>query len=124
MGNEKPKTIYLHEGKATAGLSGFDEYRWFAYGAVDTYHDCGNQDMPSKFSIAYYEQEKRIGGLFTDPLAAGTLDPDLPIWNPRQYFLSILEGWISSVGDEWWATTHHVQAWVDANVSVDEQVPV
>ncbi|KFA53297.1 hypothetical protein S40293_04683 [Stachybotrys chartarum IBT 40293] len=40
--------------------------------------------------VEYYHSQ-RDGDMQTDPLTAGTLDANLPIWTPREYFLTIYE---------------------------------
>lgn len=86
---------FLYEAQVSVAVTGFDDSVWTAYGIVDTY-------FGTKESIRRYDR-------FTtghssgrpDPLAAGQINADVPIWNPREYFLRVFEIRIIQISREW-----------------------
>ncbi|KAJ3538515.1 hypothetical protein NM208_g5873 [Fusarium decemcellulare] len=83
-GQEGTSQICIYEAQISCLIAGLDNHSWIAYLFIDTYY----QDGSSSESVeSYHSQED----LKTDPLAAGTVDSDLPIWTPREYFLVVYE---------------------------------
>ena len=87
------KKVYgIHEAQISFVICGSDDGRWVGYAFVDTNFDSeglGDQVFP-------YE------GVHEDLIASdGELDANLPIWNPREYFLMICEIRIAQVLKEW-----------------------
>ncbi|KAG4428670.1 hypothetical protein IFR05_015849 [Cadophora sp. M221] len=74
----------LYEAVTSIGVTGNDHWTWTAYGFVDTYFD-------SRESVDGYHQEKRRPLGRPDPLANGQIDADEPLWDPREYFLKVVE---------------------------------
>ncbi|KAH8585450.1 hypothetical protein B0O99DRAFT_603293, partial [Bisporella sp. PMI_857] len=105
----------LYEAEVSVAVTGIDHWVWTAYGFVDTYFE------PKENVDSYHHQ---LGGSAgpgrADPLAAGRLDADKPIWTPREYFFKVLEIRMNQVLREWngiflWAEkevkqsrTHHL----------------
>ncbi len=87
----------LHEAQISIAVTGIDHYIWTAYGFVDTY-------FGSEESVEGYDQMKgrhcRRWGR-PDPLAAGRIVVDEPIWGPREYFMKVFEVRINQVAREW-----------------------
>jgi hypothetical protein len=63
-----------------------DHDSWIAYLFVDTYY----QGESSLESVEYYSPNPN-STVRLDPLTAGTLDANFPIWTPREYFLAVYE---------------------------------
>ena len=75
-------------------MTGIDHGVWVAYGLIDNYF--GSTETVD----AYHELEGK-GGVRADPLAAGQIMADQPIWSPREYFFKVFEIRINQVLREW-----------------------
>lgn len=80
-----------------------DERRWKAHAFIDTYFD---EEEDRESAQDYHEDmglddEECVDGLQVDPLGHGEFDANLPIWNPLQYFLRVLETRIRQVKAKW-----------------------
>lgn len=84
----------LYEATISVGVTGRDHWVWAAYCFVDTYFD-------SKESVDGYRQLKGRRRGQADPLAAGDINADEPIWDPRAYFFKVFEIRINRVLKEW-----------------------
>lgn len=83
-GSEGVSQVCIYEAQISCLVAGLDNHSWMAYLFIDTYY----QEDSSSESVRYYNSQE---DLRTDPLAAGTVDSDLPIWTPREYFLVVYE---------------------------------
>ena len=79
---------HLYEAQISVLVTGVDEWFWTAYCFADTY-------FGSDESIQYYHKNK------LDALAGGEKSARFPVWNPREYFLSILSRRLKQVTKEW-----------------------
>jgi hypothetical protein len=91
----------LYEAQISVAVTGIDHWVWTAYGFVDTY-------FGSKESVARYHQLKVRTGR-PDPLAAGQIAANNPIWTPREYFFRVFEIRINEVLREWHVIIDMVQ---------------
>jgi hypothetical protein len=99
----------MHEAQISFVLCGSDHQRWVAYAFVDT--DFEEDDVPDE--IVPDEQIREVSVPLDDELGVakvpiwdpialdGGLDANLPIWDPRLYFLVILEIRMAQVLREW-----------------------
>ena len=87
------KLYCLYEAQISVAVTGIDHWVWTAYGFVDTY-------FGSKESVARYHRLKVHTGR-PDPLAAGQIDTNNPIWTPREYLFKVFEIRINEVLREW-----------------------
>lgn len=100
---DEPYRVY--EAQISVVVTGFDHYVWAAYGLVDTYFDLEE-------TVEGYHQLIGAGGSTKgrpDPLAAGRINADEPIWTPREYFFKILELRMDQVHREWNFTARKVE---------------
>ena len=79
---------HLHEAQISVLVTGVDEWFWTAYCFADTY-------FGSEESIQYYHKNE------LDALSGGEKSARSPVWNPREYFLSILSRRLKQVTKEW-----------------------
>lgn len=79
---------FIYEAQISFLISGFDEWFWKAYCFVDTFFFSENSLQ------SYHEQ-----GL--DAASGGERYADLPVWNPREYFLLVLARRFRQVTKEW-----------------------
>ncbi|KAI8669666.1 hypothetical protein NCS57_00782300 [Fusarium keratoplasticum] len=93
---------YLCETQTTVLISGSDPWRWVAYCFVDTYFESEDK----RESVDAYDEEVEIDDeshvLFRpDPFTTAESDANLPVLNPREYFLIVLESRLRQARDEW-----------------------
>jgi hypothetical protein len=73
-------------------ICGSDEARWVGWAFDNTEFD--GEDLLDRISPC--------PGFHADPIASdGETDAELPIWNPREYFLMIIESRIAQAQEEW-----------------------
>ena len=85
---------WLSEAQISIVVTGIDHWVWTAYGFVDTY-------FGSTETVDDYHKLKGRSGGRADPLAAGRLNGDEPIWTPREYFLTVARIRMQKVLKEW-----------------------
>jgi hypothetical protein len=85
------KKYSMHEAQVSFLLCGSDDQRWAAYAFVDTHFD----DEDLRDEIFSYK------GIQDDPIARGKIDANLPIGDPREYFLMIFDIRLAQVREEW-----------------------
>jgi hypothetical protein len=85
------KKFIMHEAQITFLICGSDDQRWAAYAFDDTHFD--EEDFGDE--IFSYE------GVQDDPIARGKIDANLPIGDPREYFLMIFDIRLAQVREEW-----------------------
>ncbi|KAI1485313.1 hypothetical protein F5X96DRAFT_682913 [Biscogniauxia mediterranea] len=97
---------YIYEAQMSCLVAGTGDASWVAYGIFDTYQN-GTQDEES---ATYYHERACIPGQAPmDPLSGGKIMADCPVWDPRIYFLQVLESRIEQVKEEWINIVHRVQ---------------
>ena len=79
---------HLYEAEVSVLLTGVDEWFWTAYCCVDTH-------FGSEESVEHYHER----GL--DAFTGGEKACQLPIWNPREYYLLVLSIRVRQVTREW-----------------------
>lgn len=95
------KRAYVYESQMSFMVTGYNKSIWAAYGLVDTYHHAVG-DLRDKDSIQHYVDDFNEGdGVNWDPLSAGTHDAECPVWDPREYFLLLLNARAQQVAEEW-----------------------
>jgi hypothetical protein len=89
QGHCLPNEVWgIHEVQISCVVTGSDEWRWVAYGFVDTEVDGLLTDL-SETDLSF------------DPIAAGEMQASYPIWRPRDYWLKVLGIRIEQVRREW-----------------------
>lgn len=82
--------IYYHEAQLSLLIFGVDEWLWTAYCCPDTY-----------FGSEKYAEEDFDDGNGADPNAGGAVMIEQPVWNPREYYLMLLQRRMSQATHEW-----------------------
>jgi len=80
-------------------ICGCDETRWVAWAFDDTQFD--GEDLIDRILPCE--------GVHQDPIANDNTDAECPIWDPREYFLKIIEARITRAAREWEATVRPVE---------------
>jgi hypothetical protein len=89
----------MYEAQISLIICGTNHSHWTTYCFVD--RDLDGVEFEEKFSS--YE------GLTEDPIANGKLDGNIPIWDPRVYFLMIFKERIIQIFTEWENLTRKVE---------------
>ena len=90
-------------------ICGWHERRWAAYAFDDT--QFGGDDLYEKMSYNYDSFQP-------DPFAPNTeINADTPIWNPRQYFLAIVEARMAQAVVSWETLLRAVERRIHGYVS-------
>ncbi|KAE9571271.1 hypothetical protein CGMCC3_g12526 [Colletotrichum fructicola] len=96
-GSTNGKVHGVYSGHIGCMIMGYDQSRWTAHFAIDTWFDeC--EDAQDKVMRYQYHIEE---GMEVDPLSCGKDDANMPIWHPRAYFLRIMGIRLEQVRDEW-----------------------
>lgn len=90
---------FLYQAQISCLVAGTDESKWIAYGFVDSYFEA--EDNGRETVQQYHDSNVDDEGLHTDPLTAGFLEAEKPIWDPRVYFLAVLQIRITHIKNEW-----------------------
>jgi hypothetical protein len=99
-GSQGQEKYGIRETQISCVISGSDDWRWVSYAFVDADFD-GDE----------------FGDLHWDPIAAGNIDANMPIWKPREYFLKVFEIRIIQVRREWDFLVRKVELSIDRYVS-------
>ncbi|EXF78263.1 hypothetical protein CFIO01_00258 [Colletotrichum fioriniae PJ7] len=95
---------FLYERHLSLLVTGFDEFRWTAYCLADSF----SEDEENLRNIANYTNRE----LLTDPVSCGKL-PIGALWDPREYFLTILRIRLRQFESEWARTTNFLERAVE-----------
>jgi hypothetical protein len=94
--SEANKQFGLAEAQISVLLCGSDNWRWVVYSLVDTYFD-KEEDADDE-----YDEFSNAEEFVPDPIVSDELtDLNLPIWDPRAYFLTICDARSNQVLCEW-----------------------
>jgi hypothetical protein len=105
----------IYEAQTSLVICGPGEQQWTAYAFIDCYF---NAESPLDQEFSYEEMQE-------DPIAwtceidgelATFVDANKPIWNPREYFLAILENQMARVVKEWEYVVRQLQGSVKQSV--------
>ncbi|KAF5004423.1 hypothetical protein FDECE_9061 [Fusarium decemcellulare] len=92
------KLDFLHEAQWSCVVTGYSNVVWTGYGLTDTYFY--DADSPfDRSSIKYFETCFEEEGICLDPISG--FDANLPIQNPREYFLITLRKCADHIKEEW-----------------------
>lgn len=94
--NDTPS--FLYEAQISGLVAGTDETRWNGCLFVDNYFD---DEEGKETVLCYHEDSLGEGGMLMDPLTFGTCAIDMPVWNPRSYWLMLLRVRLNQVFGEW-----------------------
>lgn len=86
------RSHYIYESQISCNITGPDVWRWVAYFFVETYHDHESRETV---------QEHHADSFPMDPLTNGTVAADMPLADPRAYFIVVFHIRLSQVKCEW-----------------------
>ncbi|KAL3293589.1 transcription factor SEF1 [Colletotrichum asianum] len=113
-----PKVHGIYSGHVGFLVTGYDQWRWTAILATDTWFNTG-ECVTDKVERYQFDLED---GMLLDPLGGGQDDATKPIWEPRAYFLRIVLLRIGQVADEWELLRNNLEGGVDNMVDRQKQL--
>lgn len=96
----------------SCSVSGPDNSRWTAFFFGDNHFEPQNDNYGS---VETY-QSMEDSGMRMDPLCRGRYDANKPEWDPREYWLRILESQLRHYLREWKKLTAYMESYVETNV--------
>jgi hypothetical protein len=111
---------FLYESQISCVIAGSDKWRWVGYCFVDTFFDAGTEIREGVHSI---HDDLLQGGMHMDPFTYGIKDAELPIQDPREYFLTVFQIRIHQVLTEWQRVVDELRQGVRAYELVGLIVP-
>lgn len=97
---------YLHDAQVSCVVTGHNNSKWTAWALADTYFHNEHDGENNKDMLAYYNDPDETG----DPLTRGELRLDIPIWDPREYFLWVLKTRLMQIIKEWRAIIYMMKS--------------
>lgn len=88
-------TAVLYEAQISCAITGQDNWTWTAYLFVDTYFEEDSTDDVDSYCDQVFDQWS------PDPLTRGDHNANLPISDPRAYFLTVLQIRFLQVKNAW-----------------------
>ena len=117
--NNKRGTDGVYDAHISVVLCGSDHTRWICYGFVDTQFksDSFNGDDYPEDEDSEGEEDECTRG---DPIASDSdkscITAGQPIWDPREYFLHIVDIRMKQVVSEWMYLSRKVESGVRCNI--------
>lgn len=105
-GKDTKEVWGLCEAHISCIVTGWDEWRWIAYGFGDSILDGLLSDSETD-------------DISTDPISAGILRTNDPIWRPRDYWLRVSEIRIEQAREHWEHVIYKVELSINQYVSHD-----
>jgi hypothetical protein len=98
------QTYGMYEAQVSMIIYGSDHTRWTAYAFVDIEFD--GEILDEKYNYFSYEGETTF---IEDPIVDEGSDANLPIWDPRAYYLKVFKARITQICREWQNLICHVK---------------
>lgn len=89
--SQDQKEYIIRESQFSLVICGPDHGRWVGYNFID--------DDSDEEDLAIYNFDYEVNN--EDPISLGKLDADQPIWDPREYYLTIVNIRMAQVLNEW-----------------------
>lgn len=100
------KEYAIRETQLSIVICGHDRFQWTAYAFDDTMDpDCSEQDFNDRFPPRQDSSEVTPSEGAHDLIAwedfENVMDPNRPFWDPREYFIRILQSRAAQLSKEW-----------------------
>jgi hypothetical protein len=107
----------IQESQISVVICGWDNHNWVGWGLFDTYSDPTDEFAPEDERVVEEDY------FTTDGEDGPVIDANDPIWDPRKYWLRIIDIRVRSVLKEWLWLVRNIEAgvvaWVSATVASD-----
>ncbi|KAK1675424.1 hypothetical protein BDP55DRAFT_744274 [Colletotrichum godetiae] len=97
----------IYSSHMSAIVTGSDQHRWTGVAFLESWFEDVLDDEPCPDMVARYDNDKD-DGLISDPLWRGKNDVMRSSWEPRSYFIRILQIRLNHVNGEWESLYFHV----------------
>lgn len=120
------RASYLHEAQSSCAVTGYNNNIWTACSLTDTYYHSSQDSDDNEDMLPYYANdaddteetdETEDTEEKWDPLTIGMCDANKPPWDPREYFLLILNRRLEQAKEEWLNIVHNLQEKLESYVS-------
>lgn len=106
----------IYSSHTSAIVTGFDQYRWAGVALLESWYEDALDVEPHPDMVARYDNDKD-DGLISDPLCRGN-DVMRSSWEPRSYFIRILQIRLNQINGEWESLSFHCHNAIAAAVSL------
>ncbi|KAK1546377.1 hypothetical protein CPAR01_00344 [Colletotrichum paranaense] len=113
-------TDVIYSSHMSAMVTGYDQHRWTGLALLESWFE-DLLDDPSPDMMARYENDLQ-DGLVSDPLCRGRNDATRSEWEPRHYFICVLEVRLNHVYGEWNSTYVHLERIIKAAPKKHEEL--
>ncbi|KXH42108.1 hypothetical protein CNYM01_05767 [Colletotrichum nymphaeae SA-01] len=97
----------IYSSHLSAMVTGSDQHRWTGVAFLESWYEDVFDDEPRPDMVARYDNDKD-DGLISDPLWRGRNDVMRSSWEPRSYFIRILQIRLNQINGEWESLYFHV----------------
>lgn len=109
--SRRRKTFVAHQAHFSLTIYGFNDWRWVAYAFDNNHFD------DERFEHDLKEETFSSVGFQEEPIIAGTLhDANMPILDPREYFLRVTQSRLRQVLNYWQDIVSHIKRNIDEYV--------
>ena len=115
LGDSAEPAHCLYEDQISFAVVGIDKSIWTAYCFADTYYE--DRESVDRY-VSMNGTAHRV-----DPIAAGFLGADLPIWEPRKYFVRVVEIRMNLILREWQCIADKIEDEVKQYGTVHVSIP-
>ncbi|KAK7456631.1 hypothetical protein Landi51_01907 [Colletotrichum acutatum] len=105
----------IYSSHTSAIVTGSDQHRWTGVAFLESWYEDALDDEPHPDMVARYGNDKE-DGLDSDPLWRGKSDVMRSSWEPRSYFIRILQIRLNQINGEWESLYFHVHKAIAAAV--------
>ena len=90
---------FLYEAEISCAITGSDDWTWCGYCFTDAYFDPLKDGKEN--ASQYWGDSQLSEGMCADPFTYGATDTDVPIQDPKEYYLVVMASRIRQVEREW-----------------------
>ncbi|KAK1484048.1 hypothetical protein CTAM01_13154 [Colletotrichum tamarilloi] len=110
----------IYSSHTSAIVTGFDQHRWTGVALLESWYEDALDDEPHPDMVARYDNDKD-DGLISDPLGRGN-DVMRSSWEPRSYFIRILQIRLNQINGEWESLSFHFHIAIAAALRQHKQL--
>jgi hypothetical protein len=114
---------FLHEAQSSCVVTGYNNSIWTACSLTDTFYHSRHNSDDNEDMLPYYANDTDDtddSEESWDPLTIGQCDANNPIWDPREYFLRILNVRLEQAKEEWLNIAYNLQEKLESYVSAPD----
>ncbi|WQF82057.1 hypothetical protein CDEST_07071 [Colletotrichum destructivum] len=102
---------FLYEAQTSVVVAGYNNRVWTAILLTDNYFvDDDAEVIFNEDSLHYHEYSSKEDGIYHDALTVAEFDANTPIWDPREYFCTVVRMRLNQLLEEWSSVSSHLKA--------------